>query len=133
MSGTTWRMGLKVCTAWTVWLGAALIGVLVVFSVLPGRAADQAGPTAVCAVACEVHGPALRVATAGELYCDTTGSCKTSRLCHSGDCLVSPFGAGECFRLQRFEPGVRVRFEWTRLVASSRALTFDPPPPRSFA
>lgn len=121
---------MKLWTAWTVRLGAALIGVQLVFSVLPERAVAVA--TVNCAIAYQGHDPAMRAATAGD-PCGTAVHCAMSGLGHSGDCAASPIAAGDINRLQRLGLGLRARFEWTQRVAFGSLPSFDPPPPRSFA
>lgn len=123
-------MALKLWTAWTVLLGAALIGVLLVFSSLPDRAA--AATTADCAIACEDHDPAMGAAT-DDGPCGSAGHCAMSGLCHSGDCVASPMTVGDINHLHRLDIGLHSRFEWTQRVAAGTPPSFDPPPPRSFA
>ncbi|MFC2968097.1 hypothetical protein [Acidimangrovimonas pyrenivorans] len=121
---------MKLWTAWTVRLGAALLGVLLVFSVLPERAVAGANPD--CAIACKDHDSAMRAATADD-PCGTAGHCAMSGLCHSGDCAASPIAVSDVNRLQQLDRGLRARFEWAQRVAIGSSPSFDPPPPRSFA
>lgn len=111
-------------------LGAALIGVLLVFSVLPERAVANANTD--CAIACKDHAPAQHAATTGD-PCGTAGHCGMSGLCHSGDCIASPIAASDINRQQRLDHGLRARFERAQRVAIGTSPSFDPPPPRSFA
>lgn len=123
-------MALKLWTAWTVWMGAALIGVLLVFSMLPERAV--AGANVDCPIACEGHDTGARAATTGD-PCGTARHCSTSGLCHSGDCVASPIVVSDINHVQRLDLRRHARFEWAQRVAFGISPSFDPPPPRSLA
>lgn len=123
-------MALKLWTAWMVRLGAALIGVLLVFSVLSEQAVANANTD--CAIACEGHDSAMRAATADD-PCGTAGHCAMSGLCHFGDCAASPIAMSDINDTQRLDLRRHARFEWAQRVAIGSSPSFDPPPPRSFA
>lgn len=123
-------MALGLWAAWMIRLGAVLIGVLLVFSVLPQPAV--VGANADCAIACEGHEPAMPAASANA-RCGTTAQCEMSSLCHSGDCLASPIAMSDTRLFHRLDPGLHARFERTQRVAFGTSPSFDPPPPRSFA